>query len=45
MINRSKSQETLKIDGPFAVAFDKLKKMYLVYNYDEEKFYEWKIQD
>jgi hypothetical protein len=45
VIDQSKSQETLKVDGPFAVAFDEQKKMYLVYNYDEDKFYEWKIKD
>ena len=45
MIDKSRSQEILKIDGPFAVAFDEKKKMYFVYNYDEEKFYEWKIED
>jgi hypothetical protein len=37
--------EILKIDGPFAVGFDKKKKMYVVLNIDEEKFYEWEIQD
>ena len=45
MFDQSQSQETLKIDGPFAVAVDEQKKMYLVYNYDEEKFYKWKIED
>ena len=45
MIDQSKSQEILKFDGPFAVAFDEQKKMYLVYNYDEDIFYEWKIED
>ena len=45
MIDYDRSQESLRIDGPFAVAFDEQKKMYLVYNYDEDKFYEWKIED
>jgi hypothetical protein len=36
VIDQSQSQKTLKIDGPFAVAFDEQKKMYLVYNYDAE---------
>jgi hypothetical protein len=45
VIDQSQSQETLIIDGPFAVAFDEKKKMYLVYNYDEEKFFEWKIEN
>jgi hypothetical protein len=45
VIDQSKSQETLKIDGPFAVAFNEQKMMYFVYNYVEEKFYEWKIED
>jgi hypothetical protein len=38
VIRNDQSQDTLKIDGPFAVAFDEQKKMYLVYNYDEDKF-------
>jgi hypothetical protein len=45
VIDQSQSQETLHIDGPFAVAFDEQKKMFLVYNYDDEKFCEWKIED
>jgi hypothetical protein len=38
VIDQSQSQELLRIDGPFAVAFDEQKKIYLVYNYDEDKF-------
>ena len=45
MIDQSQSQVTLKIDGPFAVGFDKIEKMYLVYNYDDEYFWDWKIED
>ena len=44
MIDDLSSPKDLKIKGPFAFAFDKEKMMYLVYNYDEEKFYEWKIE-
>jgi hypothetical protein len=36
------SLEILKIDGPFAVGFDR---NYVVYNIDEEKFYEWEIEN
>ena len=41
MIDKSQSQEILKIDGPFAVGFDKKKEMFFVYNIDEEKFLKW----
>jgi hypothetical protein len=45
VIDENQSQKVLKIDGPFAVVFNEEKMMYLVYNFEEEKFYEWKIED
>jgi hypothetical protein len=45
VISKSQSQEYLEIAGPFAVIFDEEKKMYAVYNIDEEKHCEWKIED
>ena len=41
MIDKSQSQKVLVIDGPFAVGFDEKKKMFVVYNIDEEKFLKW----
>ena len=41
MIDKSQLQKVLKIEGPFAVGFDNKKKMFVVYNIDEEKFLKW----
>ena len=46
MINRSfgkKIEKIITIDGAFVVGFNEDK--YTVYNTDEEKFYNWVIED
>jgi hypothetical protein len=45
VIDRSQSQEIKRIDGSFVVGFDKEKKMYVIYNIEEEKFLNWEIED
>ena len=45
MIDSREEQLILTIDNPFIVLFDEKKKIYSVYNYDEEKFYKWEIED
>jgi hypothetical protein len=41
---KSEKLKDLENYGPFAVEFVQEMK-YLVYNYEEEKFYEWEIED
>ncbi len=33
-----KSLDIIKIDGPFVIGFDRIQKLYEVFNYDEENF-------